>query len=237
MGEYGVSIIHINSSTIAISIVEPQNDADTFINSCGETGERPAIRVMITINDVYVTAKITSDKAKKITVDINYTDDVNDGNINVYDIILGVNKAQLDSIKNEAATNVLRGLNRFADDTGLRADAYADVITAATSYAKEEGLSLAEYLAAFAIDDADITDADIDRDRLEKYVHKQNVKVYNGLLEFAVDNNLVGACFRDVIRAATKAANDADKSVVDYLTEFAIDDADIMDDGVIDDDD
>lgn len=29
---------------------------------------------------------------------------------------------------------------------------------------------------------------------------------------------------------------DIDKSVVDYLTEFAIDDADIMDDGVIDDD-
>ena len=80
------------------------------------------------------------------------------------------------------------------------------------------------------------TDIDMDRDRLDKYVHEQNVKVYNGLLEFAVDNNLVGASFREVIRAATRAANDADKSVVDYLTEFAIDDADIMDDGVIDDD-
>ena len=34
LGDYGVSIIHINSSTIAISIVEPQNDADTFINNC-----------------------------------------------------------------------------------------------------------------------------------------------------------------------------------------------------------
>ena len=161
MGDYGVSIIHINSSTIAISIVEPQNDADTFINSCGETGERPAIRVMITINDVYVSAKITSDKAKKITVDINYTDDANDGKNNVYDIILGVNKAQLDSIKDKAATNVLRGLNRFAADNGLRVNAYADVITAATDLAKEEGLSLAKYLASFAIDDADITDADI----------------------------------------------------------------------------
>ena len=158
MGDYGVSIIHINSSTIAISIVEPQNDADTFINNCGETGERPAIRVMITINDVYVSAKITSDKAKKITVDINYTDDVNDGNINVYDIILGVNKAQLDNIKDEAATNILRGLNRFVDDTGLRVNAYEDVITAATDLAKEAGLSLAKYLAAFATDDADITD-------------------------------------------------------------------------------
>ena len=80
--------------------------------------------------------------------------------------------------------------------------------------------------------------ADIDMyiDRLEKYIHKQNVKVYNGLLEFAVDNNLAYVSFRDVIRAVTKAANYADKSVVDYLTEFAIDDADIMDDGVIDDD-
>ena len=156
MWDYGVSIIHINSSTVAISIVEPQNDADTFINSCGETGERPAIRVMITINDVYVSAKITSDKAKKITVDINYTDDVNDGNINVYDIILGVNKAQLDNIKDEAATNVLRGLNRFVTDNGLRVNAYADVINAAKDLAKEEGLSLTEYLAAFAVDDAGI---------------------------------------------------------------------------------
>ena len=124
MGDYGVSIIHINSSTIAISIVEPQDDADTFINSCGETGERPAIRVMITISE----------------------------------------------------------------------------------------------------------------NKLDEYVHQQKVKVYNGLLEFAVGNNLVGASFREVIRAATKAANNADKSVVDYLAEFAIDDADIMDDGVIDDD-
>ena len=158
LGDYGVSIIHINSSTIAISIVEPQNDADTFINSCGETGERPAIRVMITINDVYVSAKITSDKTKKITVDINYTDDVNDGNINVYDIILGVNKAQLESIKNEVATNVLRGLNRFVADTGLRVNSFIDVIDAAENCAKEEGLSLTEYLAAFAINDADIID-------------------------------------------------------------------------------
>ena len=61
MWDYGVSIIHINSSAIAISIVEPQNDADTFINSCGETGERPAIRVMININDVWVTYKHTED--------------------------------------------------------------------------------------------------------------------------------------------------------------------------------
>ena len=124
MGNYGVSIIHINSSTIAISIVEPQNDADTFINGCGETGERPAIRVMITIT----------------------------------------------------------------------------------------------------------------KNKLDKYVHKQNVKVYNGLLEFAVDNMLTTAPFREVIRAATRAANDRDMSVIEYLAEFGIDDADIMDDGVIDDD-
>lgn len=72
--------------------------------------------------------------------------------------------------------------------------------------------------------------------QLDEYTHLQKVKVYNGLLEFAVDNNLVSASFGEAIRAATKAANDADKSVVDYLAEFAIDDADIMDDGVIDDD-
>lgn len=79
-------------------------------------------------------------------------------------------------------------------------------------------------------------DIDMDKYRLDKYVHKQNVKVYNGLLEFAVDNMLTTAPFREVIRAATRAANDADKSVVDYLAEFSIDNADIMDDGVVDDD-
>ena len=72
--------------------------------------------------------------------------------------------------------------------------------------------------------------------QLDEYTHHQKVKVYNGLLEFAVDNNLACVSFREVIRGATKAANDADKSVVDYLTEFAIDDADIMDNGVVDDD-
>lgn len=76
----------------------------------------------------------------------------------------------------------------------------------------------------------------MDRERLEKYVHQQKVKVYNGLLDFACDNMLTTVTFREVIKAATRAANNADKSVVDYLAEFAIDDADIMDDGVIDDD-
>ena len=148
--DYGVSIIHINSSTIAISIVEPQNDADTFINSCGETGERPAIRVMITINDVYVSAKITSDKAKKITVDINYTDDVNDGNINVYDIILGVNKAQLDSIKDKAATNVLRGLNRFAADNRVLNKSFDEVIKLINERCNTRGISETELLNEYA---------------------------------------------------------------------------------------
>lgn len=132
-GEYGVSIIHINSSTIAISVVEPQDDADTFINSCGETGERPAIRDMDNHN---------------------------------FDNMLDIVSKALSSV----------------------------------------------------------------------FVHRENVKVYNGLLEFAANNNLAGVSFREVIRAATRAANDADKSVVDYLAEFAIDDADIMNDGVIDDD-
>lgn len=71
---------------------------------------------------------------------------------------------------------------------------------------------------------------------LSEFIHRENVKVYNGLLEFAANNMLTKAPFSDVIKSATRAANDADKSVVDYLAEFAIDDADIMDDGVIDDD-
>ena len=72
--------------------------------------------------------------------------------------------------------------------------------------------------------------------QLDEYIHHQKVKVYNGLLEFAVFKMLVNQPFKQVIIEATKAANDADKSVVDYLAEFAIDDADIMNDGVVDDD-
>lgn len=165
MGEYGVSIIHINSSTIAISIVEPQDDADTFINSCGETGERPAIRVMITIHDARATVRLADidEEVRNITIDVTYSDDKDGFNFN--DIVLALAKQKPD-----------------------------------------------------------------------KYVHKQNVKVYNGLLEFAANSMITKAPFNDVIRSATRAANNADKSVVDYLAEFAIDDADIMDDGVIDDD-
>lgn len=150
MWDYGVSIIHINSSTIAISIVEPQNDADTFINSCGETGERPAVKVMITINDIYVSAKITSDKAKKITVDINYTDDVNDGNINVYDIILSVNKAQLDSIKDKTATNVLHGLSRFVAENGVINKSFGEVIKLINECCNTKGISKTELLNEYA---------------------------------------------------------------------------------------
>ena len=158
MGDYGVSIIHINSSTIAISIVEPQNDADTFINSCGETGERPAIRVMITIHDARATVRLADidEEVRNITIDVTYSDDKNSFNLNK--IVLALAKKQIDEIKRTAALDTLHGLNRFAADTGLSEYAYADVITAATNYAKEEGLSLTEYLAEFAIDDADIMD-------------------------------------------------------------------------------
>ena len=158
LGDYGVSIIHINSSTIAISIVEPQNDADTFINSCGETGERPAIRVMITIHDARATVRLADidEKVRNITIDVAYSDDENDFNLNK--IVLALAKKQIDDIKRTAALDTLRGLNRFAADTGLSEYDYTVVITAATSYAKEEGLSLTEYLAAFAINDAGIMD-------------------------------------------------------------------------------
>ena len=158
MGDYGVSIIHINSSTIAISIVEPQNDADTFINSCGETGERPAIRVMITIHDARATVRLADidEEVRNITIDVAYSDDENSFNLNK--IVLALVKKQIDDIKRTAALDVLRGLNRFVTDNGLRVNTYADVITAAKDLAKEKGLSLAKYLAAFAIDDADIMD-------------------------------------------------------------------------------
>ena len=165
MWDYGVSIIHINSSAIAISIVEPQNDADTFINSCGETGERPAIRVMITIHDARATVRLADidEKVRNITIDVAYSDDENDFNLNK--IVLELAKKQIDDIKRTAALDTLRGLNRFAADNGLRVNAYEDVITAATNRAKEEGLSLTEYLAAFAIYDAvTMGDGAIDND-------------------------------------------------------------------------
>ena len=156
MWDYGVSIIHINSSTIAISIVEPQNDADTFINNCGETGERPAIRVMITIHDARATVRFADidEEVRNIAIDVAYSDDEDSFNLNK--IVLALAKKQIDDIKRTVALDVLRGLNRFADDNGLRVNAYEDVITAATNCAKEKGLSLTEYLAAFATDGAGI---------------------------------------------------------------------------------
>lgn len=149
-GEYNVNIIHINCSHTAISIVEPQDDADTFINSCGETGERPAIRVMIIINDVWATAKVNDDIDKNVTLDICYTDDGDDNNINIYDIVLAIVKPKIDAIKTNVTLDVLHGLNRFVADNGLRVNAYIDVITAATDRAKEEGLSLTEYLIRYS---------------------------------------------------------------------------------------
>lgn len=150
MADYGVSIIHINSSTIAISIVEPQNDADTFINSCGETGERPAIKVMITIHDARATVRLASidEEVRNITIYVAYSDDEDDFNFN--NIILALAKQKVDGIKRTIASNVLHGLNRFVTDNGLRVNAYTDVITAATDCAKAEGLSLTEYLVKYA---------------------------------------------------------------------------------------
>lgn len=55
---------------------------------------------------------------------------------------------------------------------------------------------------------------------LSEVVHRENVKVYNGLLEFAANNMLTTAPFRDVIRSATRAANDRDMSVIEYLAEL-----------------
>ena len=149
MGECGVSIIHINSSTIAISVVEPQDDADTFINSCGETGERPAIRAMITIHDARATVRLTDidEKVRNITIDVTYSDDEDCFNFNK--IVLALAKQKVDDIKTNVAADVLLALNGFAADKGLLANAYGDVINAAINSAKEEGLSLTEYLVKY----------------------------------------------------------------------------------------
>ena len=165
MGDYGVSIIYINSSTIAISIVEPQNDADTFINSCGKTGERPAIRVMITIHDARATVRLADvdEEVRNITIDVTYSDD-EDG-FNFDKIILALAKQKVDDLIKDSAKKSL----------------------------------------------------------LDEFIHRKNVKVYNGLLEFASNSMLITAPFRDVIRSATRAANGRDMSVIEYLAELGKD--------------
>lgn len=150
MGDYGVSIIRINSSTIAISIVEPQNDADTFINSCGETGERPAIRVMITIHDARATVRLTDidEEVHNIAIDVTYSDDEDGFNFNK--IILALAKQKVDDIKMNAALDVLHGLNRFVTDNAIRVNSFISVIDAAANCAKDKGVNLAEYLVKYA---------------------------------------------------------------------------------------
>ena len=105
---------------------------------------------MITINDVWVTAKLSDNINQKVSIDVSYTDNSDDCNINVYNIILAIAKPKIDDIKTNVALDVLHGLNRFVADNGLRVNAYIDVITAATDRAKEEGLSLIEYLIRYA---------------------------------------------------------------------------------------
>ena len=148
-GEYNVNIIHINCSHTAISIVEPQDDTDIFINSCGETGERPAIRVMITINDVWVTTKVTDDIDKNVSIDVSYTNDSDDDNINIYDIVLAIAKLKIDGIKKTSTVNVLCGLNQFVSDNGLKVNSFIDVIDVAANCAKDKGLDLDEYLCGY----------------------------------------------------------------------------------------
>lgn len=104
---------------------------------------------MITINDIWVTAKVNDDIDKNVTLDICYTDDGDDNNINIYDIVLAIAKPKIDAIKTNVTLDVLNGLNRFVADNELRVKAYIDVITAATDRAKEEGLSLTEYLIRY----------------------------------------------------------------------------------------
>ena len=105
---------------------------------------------MITINDVWVTAKVTDDIDNNVSIDVSYTDTNDDYNINIYDIILAIAKPRIDAVKTNVALDVLHGLNRFVADNGLRVNAYIDVITAATDRAKEEELSLIEYLIRYA---------------------------------------------------------------------------------------
>ena len=150
MWDYGVSIIHINSSAIAISIVEPQNDADTFINSCGETGERPAIRVMITINDVWVTYKHTEDINKNVQLNISYTYDNDNDSLSIYDILLAIAKPKINNIKADAVSNTLCGISRFAANNGVLTKSFGDVLNMINEYAETRGVAAGKLIDEYA---------------------------------------------------------------------------------------
>ena len=150
MGEYGVSIIHINSSTIAISIVEPQNDADTFINNCGETGERPAIRVMITINDVCVNVQVNNNAVKKVNIEAYYSDDSDNDSINIYDILIAIAKPKINDIKADAVSNVLCGISRFAANNGVLTKSFGDVLDMINECAETKGVTVGKLIDEYA---------------------------------------------------------------------------------------
>ena len=150
MGDYGVSIIHINSSTIAISIVEPQNDADTFINSCGETGERPAIRVMIIIHDARATVRLTDidEEVRNITIDVTYSDDEDGFNFNK--IVLALAKPKLDDVKADAVSNALCGISRFAANNGVLTKSFGDVLDMINECAETRGVTAGKLIDEYA---------------------------------------------------------------------------------------
>ena len=105
---------------------------------------------MITIHDARATVRLADidEKVRNITIDVAYSDDENNFNLNK--IVLALAKKQIDDIKRTAALDVLRGLNRFVADNELRVNSFIDVIDAAANCAKEEGLSLTEYLVKYA---------------------------------------------------------------------------------------
>lgn len=150
MGNYGVSIIHINSSAIAISVVEPQNDADTFINSCGETGERPAIIAMITIHDARATVRLTDidEEVRNITIDVAYSDDEDSFNFN--NIVLALAKQKINDIKTDAVSNALYGISKFAANNGVLTKPFCDVIDALNECAEAEGVTAGKLIDEYA---------------------------------------------------------------------------------------
>lgn len=148
-GEYNVSIIHINCSHTAISIVEPQDDADTFINSCGETGERPAIRVMSCIKEAKAIINLNDKSANKLlTIQVTY-DGVCSG-VEVHDILLELVKPKINDIKADAVSDVLCGLSRFVANNGIMNKPFDEIIKLATDCAKTRGVTVGKLLNEYA---------------------------------------------------------------------------------------
>lgn len=105
---------------------------------------------MITINDVWVTAKVTDDLDKNMTLDICYTDTDDADNINIYDIVLAIARPKIYEIKANAVSNTLRGISRFTSNNGALTKPFSDVLKLISECAESRGVAVGKLLDEYA---------------------------------------------------------------------------------------